>query len=144
MDDVLAGMTPKVIRLYEEAYGVKLQEADYAGEKYYQLEGLMALRSKLLEDGFFRSLPVIADSQKVVQELQKNYKVFITTAAMSFPNSLREKYDWLREYFPFIAPKYFVFCGDKSIIRADYMIDDHSFNLKKFTGKGLLLSLIHI
>ena len=34
-------------------------------------------------------------------------------------------------------------CGDKSIISADYMIDDHAFNLKVFQGKGLLFTASH-
>ena len=34
-------------------------------------------------------------------------------------------------------------CGDKSIIAADYMIDDHEKNLRTFKGKTLMFSAIH-
>ena len=36
-----------------------------------------------------------------------------------------------------------MFCGDKSIIRADYMIDDHGNNLRTFQGTGVLFTASH-
>ena len=48
-----------------------------------------------------------------------------------------------QKHLPFISWKQFVFCGDKSVIRADYMIDDHVHNLKTFDGLGLLFSASH-
>jgi 5'(3')-deoxyribonucleotidase len=43
---------------------------------------------------------------------------------MTVPNSLGPKYRWLQRHFPFIPPTHYVFCGNKSILRADYLIDD--------------------
>ena len=37
---------------------------------------------------------------------------------------------WLRRHFPFIAPSNIVFCGDKSIVDADYLIDDRPRHLQ--------------
>ena len=34
----------------------------------------------------------------------------------------------------------FVFCGDKSIINADYLIDDHVRYIKRFLGQGILFT----
>ena len=82
-------------------------------------------------------------SQEVVRELMEDYEVFITTAAMEFRASLEDKFDWLKENFPFIPWTNVVFCGDKSVIRADYMVDDHPYNLRKFEGKGLLFTATH-
>jgi 5'(3')-deoxyribonucleotidase len=36
-----------------------------------------------------------------------------------------------------------VFCGNKSILRADYLIDDLPRNLDRFTGQGLLYTAPH-
>ena len=83
------------------------------------------------------------DSQEVVKWLSEHYEIFIVTSAMEFKYSMEDKYDWLLDHFPFISWKKFVFCGDKSILRADYMIDDHPRNLKKFIGKGLLYTASH-
>lgn len=62
---------------------------------------------------------------------------------MDHPNSFAAKYSWLKERFPFIPDKRIVFCGDKSIIRADFMIDDSEQNLAAFTGKGFIFSAPH-
>jgi 5'(3')-deoxyribonucleotidase len=36
-----------------------------------------------------------------------------------------------------------VFCGDKSILRADYLIDDNPRQLRRFDGEGILYSSPH-
>ena len=36
-----------------------------------------------------------------------------------------------------------MFCGDKSIIRADFMIDDSVQNLKAFIGQGIVFTAPH-
>jgi len=38
---------------------------------------------------------------------------------------------------------YNVFCGNKSIINADYLIDDHVRNIKQFSGQGILFTAPH-
>lgn len=143
MDEVIADIQPKFIQLYEREFGKRLTKEDLYGKKVYYFEGARYIREFLFEKGFFRDLPVIADSQEVVQELIQHYDVFITTAAMEFRNCFEDKYDWMQDFFPFINWKNIVFCGDKSIIRADYMIDDHASNLRSFQGKGLLFTASH-
>jgi len=36
-----------------------------------------------------------------------------------------------------------VFCGNKSILRADFLIDDQPKNLLRFEGQGLLYTAPH-
>jgi 5'(3')-deoxyribonucleotidase len=86
---------------------------------------------------------VIKDSQEVIRALQDKYEVFIVSAAMEFPNSLPEKLEWLEEYYPFIKWEHIVFCGSKTIIEADYMIDDHIKNLQPFKGEALMFTAPH-
>ncbi|MGF6926883.1 5'(3')-deoxyribonucleotidase [Chitinophaga sp. W2I13] len=62
---------------------------------------------------------------------------------MEFPLSLAEKHAWLSEHFPFISWKNIVFCGSKTIVEADYMIDDHDKNLSAFKGTPLLFTAPH-
>ena len=62
---------------------------------------------------------------------------------MVVPNSLGPKYRWLQRHFPFIPATHYVFCGDKSILRADYLIDDQPRNLELFAGTGLLFTAPH-
>ena len=83
------------------------------------------------------------DSQEIVKALMEQHEVFVVSAAMEFPFSLTEKLAWLNEHFPFISWRNIVFCGAKTIVEADYMIDDHDKNLSTFKGKPLLFSAPH-
>ncbi len=143
MDEVIADILPKYLGLYHQQYGILLRKEDYWGKKIYQVPGAQDLRTHLHTEGFFADLPVMEGSQEVVRELMDHFEVYIVTAAQEFRNSLPDKHDWLGRHFPFIPWQNFVFCGDKSIIRADYMIDDHVFNLETFQGKGLLYTASH-
>lgn len=143
MDEVVADVMPKFLTVYAEHYGRELTREDYWGKKIYDIPGAGELRNILYEKGFFRDLPLMPDCQEVVRELNERFDVYFTTAAMEFRNSLEDKYDWLLDHFPFITYKRFVFCGDKSILGADYMIDDHVRNLRSFRGTGLLFTASH-
>lgn len=143
MDEVIADVRPKFLDLYEREFGWRPQKKDYWGKKIYQVNGALQIREFLHEKGFFADLPVMPGSREVLRELMEHYEVYITTAAMEFRASLEDKYDWMHRHFPFIHWKQIVFCGDKSVIRADYMIDDHPHNLRSFVGKGLLYTASH-
>lgn len=100
-------------------------------------------RKWVYTEGFFRYIPVMPDSQRVMQALNAQYEVFIVSAAMEFPQCLSEKHAWLNEHFPFITWQQMCFCGSKTIIRADIMIDDHFKNLDHFEGQTLLYTSTH-
>ena len=97
----------------------------------------------LFTPGFFRDVPVMKDSQQVMEELNKKYEVFIVSSALEFPQSLSEKYAWLQEHFSFIHWKQIVFCGSKNVIKGDYMIDDYLKNLDYFDGEKILYTAPH-
>jgi len=101
------------------------------------------LESYLQTEDFFAVLNVMPDAQRVLRALQEKYEVFIATAAMEVPASFTAKYEWLARHFPFIQASHIVFCGDKSIIRADYLIDDNPRQLHRFSGEGILYSAHH-
>ena len=62
---------------------------------------------------------------------------------MEVPTSFTAKYNWLGRHFPFIPPSHIVFCGDKSILRADFLIDDNPRQLRRFQGQGILFEAPH-
>ena len=101
------------------------------------------VKSFLYTPGFFRSVPVMKDSQEVLRALNDKYDVFIVSSALEFPQSLPEKYAWLQEHFEFITWQQIVFCGSKVVIKGDYMIDDYPKNLDYFTGEKLLYTAPH-
>ena len=120
-----------VVKKNEEIYGLKEGDAFENALKYVR------------QPGFFITAPVIENSQAVMLKLSEQYKIFIVSAAMEFPNSLVEKQLWLNEHFPFIGWQQMVFCGSKEIIKADIMIDDHFKNLNFFTGETILYTQPH-
>jgi 5'(3')-deoxyribonucleotidase len=79
----------------------------------------------------------------VLRALQRDYEVFIATAAMEVPTSFNSKYRWLGKHFPFMPPTHIVYCGDKGILRADYLIDDNPRQLQRFVGEGILYDAPH-
>jgi 5'(3')-deoxyribonucleotidase len=75
--------------------------------------------------------------------LQDRYDVFVSTAAMDVPCSFSAKYHWLQRHFPFIPTSNIVFCGDKSIVAADFLIDDNTRHLSNFRGEGIVYTAPH-
>lgn len=143
MDEVIADVTPKFLDHIEKTTGRRPAKEEYWGKKLYEIEWVNNFRHILFEKGFFRDLPVMENSQEVVKWLSEHYEIFIISAAMEFPNSLLDKYEWMQEHFPFIPWRNYIFCGHKHFMRADYLIDDHERNLLTFKGKGLLYTSTH-
>ncbi|HCY9380978.1 TPA: 5'(3')-deoxyribonucleotidase, partial [Staphylococcus aureus] len=88
-------------------------------------------------------LKVMPHAQEVVKKLTEHYDVYIATAAMDVPTSFSDKYEWLLEFFPFLDPQHFVFCGRKNIVKADYLIDDNPRQLEIFTGTPIMFTAVH-
>jgi hypothetical protein len=70
----------------------------------------------------------------------ERYEVFIPCGAMDVPASFAAKFEWLGRHFPFIPSSHIVFCGDKSVIAADYLIDDEPRHVARFGGEGILFT----
>jgi 5'(3')-deoxyribonucleotidase len=144
MDNVIVDIETNWINHYEEAFGVRVTREDMKGKPEDEaFPDQVAARSLLYKPGFFRNAPVIEGAQEAILKLQENFDVFIVSAAMEFPNSLPEKYDWLNEHFPFISWKNIVFCGDKRIIDTDFLVDDHLKNLDFCKGTPILFTAGH-
>ncbi|GGM39292.1 putative 5'(3')-deoxyribonucleotidase [Paraliobacillus quinghaiensis] len=142
MDDVIADPLSKHLALFNKRYNENISIKDLEGK--YLTEVRPELHQEILdilaEPTFFRDLDIITDSQEVIKELSQHYEVFIATAAMELPSSFTSKYEWLKEHFSFLNERNFIFCGDKSIIKADYLIDDSPRNFMGFEGQGILFT----
>ncbi len=145
MDEVMADALSEHLRRYNAAYGASLTVADICGRHLEECipPAHRAAAEAMLDASFFEDLSVFPDCQAVVRELTDHYDVFIASAAMDVPCSFDAKYKWLRRHFPFIPPSHIVFCGDKSIVDADYLIDDRARHFARFKGKPLLFSAPH-
>lgn len=143
MDEVLADTYHEFGRRYAAQFGREVSAAELVGKKYYDLPGAADLRNEMYKPGFFRQLPVMDNAIPVLEELYATHEVFIVTTATEFKYSMLDKWEWLEEHFPFIHHSRMVFCGSKSVVYGDYMIDDKERNLSTFSGTGLLFDAPH-
>ena len=146
MDDTMADTMGEHIARYNAQYGLNVRKADLTGKKLWehvpkahQPDLVRYMRS----DDFFEDLDVLPGAPEVLERLQEHYDIFIATAAMEVPTSFTAKFRWLQRHFPFIHYRKYVYCGDKSILYADYLIDDMPFYLDSFRGQGILFSSPH-
>lgn len=144
MDGVLADTESHFIKYYEKETGEKVDRKTLLGiPENLAFPDKTAVWRYVHMAGFFRSLPLIQGGVNAVKTLMEHFDVYIVSAAMEFPLSLYEKKQWLEEYFPFVSWKNIVFCGYKSIIKTDYLIDDHLKNLDHFSGIPLMFTASH-
>ena len=146
MDEVLADALAEHLTCYNRDHGEAITKGQLDGKWLWDVVSAdrhARLEGYLRSEDFFEDLPVVEDSQEVLAKLNTQYEIFIATAAMEFPNSFGPKYRWLRRHFSFIPPMNFVFCGDKSILHADYLIDDSYRHFERFRGQAILFSAPH-
>jgi len=146
MDEVMADTLAEHLRRYNQEFDEEVKVDDLVGKGLWEITPLdrqQQLRAFLDAEDFFEDLPLMPDAQRVLKDLSARFEIYIATQAMAVPNSLGPKYRWLQRHFSFIPPTHYVFCGDKSILRADYLIDDLPRNLLRFEGQGLLYSAPH-
>ena len=141
MDGVLADVYEQFFRYDERDFGQRRPLEAVIGVE--ERDAFPYIHKYLFSKGFFRTAPVVKDSFEILKTLNESYEVFIVSAAMEFPQSLHEKLEWLNEHFPFLSWRQLVFCGSKTIVDADIMIDDHFKNLDHFSGSTILYTQPH-
>ncbi|MFB5759001.1 5' nucleotidase, NT5C type [Paenibacillus medicaginis] len=144
-DNVIADLVAEWVRRYNEDYNDNLKPEDInawnwshlckpeCGDKIYEY---------MDDPTLFESLSVIENSQEVLKELNYTYGIYIVTSPFNL-NNIVPKYKWLKKHFSFLDEDKFVFTRDKSIIAADYLIDDKPKNLENFRGKKMLFTAPH-
>jgi 5'-nucleotidase len=138
MDGVLADIFPRFFELHEKETGQRLQMRDIEG--LLEAEAFPNQRKWVSAPGFFRDLPVMQGSREALKKLNDKFHIIVVSLATEFPNSLTDKQLWICEHFPFITWRQIVFCGNKNIIQADIMIDDHPKNLDIFPGETIMFT----
>lgn len=146
MDEVIADTLGELLVRYNRDFGTVHSKADLMGKRFWETiphENRAKIRDYFADGSIFEDLPVFEHSQSVVEELTKRYEVFITTAAMEVPSSFSPKFRWLEKHFPFLKPSHIVFCGDKSVLAVDYLIDDNTRHFERLGGEGIVFTAPH-
>lgn len=141
MDGVLADVYEQFFRFDQRDFGKRRPLEEVIGVE--ERKAFPYINQYVHEKGFFRTAPVVKNSFEILKQLNEEYDLFIVSAAMEFPQSLPEKLEWLNEHFSFLKWQQLVFCGSKTIVDADIMIDDHFKNLDLFPNSTILYTQPH-
>ena len=126
-DDVIVDTYRKMAQIIVRDFGTDFQMEDFYTHAFNDLlpeDHKNRIYQELHKPGFFADIPAKDGAVEAVRQLADKYEIYVATAAMEFPNSFREKYDWLQANLPFVPYQNLIFCGHKSILRADIIIDD--------------------
>lgn len=146
MDEVIADSFGKHLSLYNQRTGRNLTPELVASkglksliphDRWEEFAGIPH------EEGFFADLELIEGSREALLELSRNHDIYIASAAMEVPSSFAGKFEWLQKHFAFIPTSQIVFCGDKNVVNADFLVDDRSRHFKEFRGTGILFTAPH-
>lgn len=146
MDEVIADAAEKLKAWYYRDHGIIFREDELRGrdlKEAVQPAHSLVFHQYLNTPGFFRDLALMADAAQVLERINKKYELYLVSAAMEFPNSLKDKHDWIMEKLPFVGWTQICLCGSKSIIQTDIMIDDRARNFKRFKGRKILYAAHH-
>jgi 5'(3')-deoxyribonucleotidase len=146
MDEVVADAFGAIWRWYRERHGYDWSAAMLEGRRFEELAEpthVQQMEDLLQQGEVFGSFDVMPGSQRALEQLSSTYDVFIATAAMEYPASCAAKFRWLRAHFPFIRPLNIVFCGDKSILDVEFLLDDNVRHFDRLSGQGVLFSAPH-
>ncbi len=146
MDETILDTLSRHIDWYNREFNQQLTKADLHAAKIYHRvpqEHVATVRAYPTHPDYFVDIPPYEDAIAVVEQLSQKYDVYIATAAMEYPTSFTPKYDWLVKHLPFLSPMNFIFCGDKSAVHADFLIDDSPRHFENFRGEGILFTASH-
>lgn len=140
VDWVLAKLVTKWLLVYNTIFNDNLTINDVVSWNMKQIikeEAKPYMNNILNLPGFYRDLDVVDDCVRVLEKLSENYEIIFVTDPFT-KEALKSKFEWLQEHFPFISTRNYVFTGNKSVILADYLIDDGVHNFEGFKGIPLL------
>ena len=146
MDDTIVDTLSRHIEWYNRGFHQNLTKQDLQAVSIYDRvlpESIERVHAYNDNPQFFVDLKPHDNALSVIKELHTHYDIYIATAAMEHPNSFTAKYNWLVQNLPFISPMNFIFCGSKSIVNTDYLIDDSSRHFTHFSGEGILFTAPH-
>ena len=146
MDEVMADTVSHQIAWLQRCLGVTVNRQQLHGRKLREVVSQAehaALDEWMHHGHFFADIPLMPGCREVLAQIAQHHEIWVTTAAMDYPRSCDAKFAWLRRHMPFIPKERFVFCGDKSIIHADVLIDDSPRHFERFIGAPLLYDAPH-
>lgn len=131
MDGVISDFDGEFLKRWRDRYPEKpyvpLEERTtfYVKDSYSEELKPMVV-DIILEPGFFRNMMSVAGAKEAMDEMKVlGLEVFICTSPISiYKNCVLEKYEWVENYLGADWVNRVILTKDKTIIKADYLIDD--------------------
>lgn len=133
IDNCLNDLMLKTIELYNTRYGKTLKLSDITAYNFSECLSQQEendICALFQEKELWDSLQPLPDSQWGIETLMNmGHKVVFATATHEC--NLQWKCDWMAKYFPIKSTREIIRIQDKSLLRADVMIDDCMEHLTK-------------
>jgi 5'(3')-deoxyribonucleotidase len=145
MDEVLSDTHTAKAALFA-ARGHRWSDEELSGSKLTDIappEAAADVEREMQMGGFFANIEPMPGAAEALEEIVREHEVFIATAAMEYPASCPHKIAWMARHFPMVPLMNLVLCGNKSVIRADVLIDDSPRHFDGFEGIGVCFSALH-
>lgn len=131
IDGVLNNLMEKTLELYNSKSGKHIQISNIISYNFYDClprEDADGIISLFKEKSLWDSLKPLEGSQNGIRQLiKKGHQIYLATATN--PINFEWKIAWLKQYFPFIPEDNVIRIMDKSLLKADVIIDDCLDNL---------------
>jgi 5'(3')-deoxyribonucleotidase len=131
IDGILNNLVEKTLELYNSKNKKNIKFSDIISYNFYDClskedaDGVVKL---FKEKSLWDSLKPLEGSQNGLKQLiKKGHKLYLATA--TDPINFEWKIAWLKQYFPFIPEDNVIRIMDKSLLKADIIIDDCLDNL---------------
>jgi 5'-nucleotidase len=112
--------------------------ADFKGKVNSKKEWKKSKRPDLIPN-IYRDLELMPGALEAVEILIAKFDVYILSSP-SWDNyeSWTHKRLWVEKHFANLLRRRLILCNNKSLLKGDYLIDDHSWNgAKEFEGKWI-------
>lgn len=131
IDGILNNLAERAIEVYNSRNNKHIQITDIIAYNFYDClpkddaDGIVSL---FKEKSLWDSLKPLEYSQNGLKQLiKKGHQIYLATA--TDPINFEWKISWLKQYFPFISEDNVIRIMDKSLLKADVLVDDCLDNL---------------
>ena len=141
IDDVCASLVPYWLAEYNRDYNDTLKEKDiltWDVSNYVKPECGKKIYNYLSDRNMYDGIEDVTGAVRYTGWLREfGFRLIFVTFRGDFSHSGR-KFEWLNNNGFYVEDRDYVETNDKSIIYADYMIDDNYENISNFRGYGVL------
>ena len=141
IDNLINNLAEKTIEIYNHRNNKNIQYSDIISYNFYDClprEDADGIVSLFKEKSLWDSLKPLEGSQNGLKQLiKKGHQIYLATA--TDPINFEWKIAWLKQYFPFIPEDNVIRIMDKSLLKADILIEDCLDNLISSFSERVIL-----